>query len=95
MRREFIDQEPEFVCINGTPGFYYTSPDRNKLRWLDGDVERWIVGPFKDDTLIRIADSMRSPSQLDLSSEVYIGNTSWVTGTFPSGITVPATPINH
>ena len=91
--REFIDQEPEFVCINGTSGFYYASSDRNKLRWLEGDVERWIVGPFKKDTLIRIAASMRSPSQLDLISEVYTGNTSWVHGPFPPGLTVPVTPV--
>jgi|LAHT01.1.fsa_nt_gb hypothetical protein len=91
---EFVDQEPEFVCINGTPGFYYASSDRNKLRWLDGDVERWIVGPFKSETLIRIADSMKSPSQLDLTSEIYTGNTTSVPGTLHPGITVPVTPIN-
>lgn len=93
--REFIDQEPEFVCINGTPGFHYTSPDGNKLRWLDGNVERWIVGSFNHDLLIRVADSMRSPSDLDLTSEVYSGNTSWIPGTFPPGITVPVTPAHN
>ncbi len=89
---EFIGQEPEPVCINGTPGFYYTSPERNKLRWIDGDVERWVVGSFDADTLIRIADSLRPPSALDLTSDIYSGNKIWIPGTFPPGVTVPGTP---
>lgn len=89
--REFIDQEPESVCINGTPGFYYASPDRNKLRWLDGDIERWIVGPFDAETLVRIADSMRSSSEIDLNLVIYTGYSSLTPDAFPPGLTVPGT----
>jgi hypothetical protein len=91
--REFIGREPEPVCINGTPGFYYASPDRNTLRWLDGDIERWIVGPFDAETLIGIADSMRSPSEIDQNQEIYTGYSLLLPGTFPSGMTVPGTPV--
>ncbi len=90
---EFIDRESENVCINGRPGFFYNaSPDRNIIRWLDGDIERWVGGYFDKDSLIRIASSMKTPSDSDLTSEVYSGNRTRVPDTFPTGMTIPATP---
>jgi hypothetical protein len=35
---------------------------------------------------------MKYPSELDLASDVYSGNKAWPPGTFPPGMTVPATP---
>jgi hypothetical protein len=89
---DFANKEPEAVCIRGTPGFFYSDSGLNRLRWLDGDVERWIAGYFNEETLIRMAESMKCPSELDLTSDVYSGNKTWVPGTFPPGMTVPATP---
>ena len=91
--REFIGQEPESICINGIPGFYYASLNRNTLRWLDGDIERWIVGPFDAETLVRIADSMGSPSEIDLNQGIYTGYSSLLPATFPPEMTLPGTPV--
>ena len=55
---EFIGLSPTNVCINGSPGFYCSTPGWNKVRWMDGDIERWIEGSFDEDTLIRIAESL-------------------------------------
>jgi hypothetical protein len=89
---DFTDKEPEVVYIHGTPGFFYNGSGLNRIRWLDGDVERWIAGYLDERTLIRMAESMKPPSDLDLTSDVYSGNKTWPPGTFPPGMTVPATP---
>ena len=91
---EFIGLEPEPVCINGTPGFYYAAPGRNRIRWIDGDVERWVLGSFDKDTLIRIADSMKLPSAPDLNRDLYMEYNSWNLDASPDGMTVPSTPEN-
>jgi hypothetical protein len=72
--------------------FFYNGSGLNRIRWLDSDVERWIAGYLDERTLIRMAESMKDPSELDLSLEVYTGNMTWVPGTFPPGMTFPVTP---
>ena len=77
----------------------YSTRDLQQMRWnFSGkirDIERWIAGPFDAETLVSIADSMGSPSEIDQNQEIYTGYTSLTPGTFPPGITVPGTPIRE
>ena len=91
---EFIDLSPTNVCINGSPGLYYSTSGWNMVRWIDGDIERWIEGSFDKDTLIRIAESLYLPSPQDLGEGIYWPNPSMVPRTIPPEITLPATPRN-
>ncbi len=91
---EFIGLSPTNVCINGAPGFYYSKPGWNMVRWMDGDIERWIEGSFDEDILIRIAESLYLPSPQDLGGGIYWPNRSMVPGAIPPEITLPATPGN-